>query len=136
MSAHNRVYESEDGVTSTPFERACDAYAASIMAAAYPSDTNARMIAIQACEKMEPGINYIDAVARAFEALAENHEAGKPPVTVDTARFYIVGELAQYVGRMLDQGAETREGILSNGREADAMGFGEDRDPDDYGSLA
>lgn len=129
--------EQDGSVTTTFFEQACDAWAYSIISATYPSDTRQRLGCVEACAKI--GVDYIDAVARAVEKLAEQKPEGAELNAVDmtAARFWITNELGQLVHSLRQQGAETRESVLSTGQQANYLGLlSEPGNDDEYGSLA
>lgn len=115
-------YDMPTGVSVTPFEQACDAYASAIVAAAYPSDTRARFVCMKACAGID--VDYIKAVALTMEKLGQDF---------DHARFSVAEMLGDVVRGYLHSAAKPREGLLSNGKQADARGFALE---DDYGSLA
>lgn len=112
VAAVNHVFTSTDGCSVSLLERHSDALRACIQAATYPSDATARQHAAGACRSID--VDYIDVLAQVTTKMG---------VEPDEARWRLADHIAGLVGQLRARGAFVREGILSSGYRADALGM-------------
>lgn len=98
-------------LTVTDLERHTDAYVACLCAWIYPSDVEARKVALQAAAIC--GIDYLEVVARIMESTS---------ASADTARLNVAGYFGRCVSELVAKGEAPRPGVAMSGYRTDALG--------------
>lgn len=104
--------------TATPLEVEVDAFITAVAHWCYPSDMEQRVAAEQ-CSRLA-NVNIV-------ESLASTMETSGCSATV--ARWMLCAKYMDRILVLLKAGHGPREGVLTSGKAADALGY----DPDGYG---